>query len=337
MIILLWLLLAVVPWLIGAGVLAVLYRKPASPVRMTDAWIIGGLCCIGVAEVLHLLGTFGQLPLSRLVPLWHGMMTVLCIAALILVAVTYRKQRERFQILPEKGGSFVLPGIFLLMVLIQTVYVYCMPAVATAGDITVETLHSFQAADGIYLVNPLTGQAYTQGLSLRYRILGLPTLYTILAASFQVEGTLFVRNLIPVVVLAGTYMVYYRLARLLFGNDLRKKYLFLILVSLIFWCGEGAVWLDGYGALHSAWLGTSIRNLILLPYALSLGLERDLRHTWPGMLLCILTEASICWTFNGMGLCLALLVILLVLDKICGSGWYGRLSSRILGREEAQS
>lgn len=337
MIILLWLLLAVVPWLIGAGVLAVLYRKPASPVRMTDAWIIGGLCCIGVAEVLHLLGTFEHLPLSRLVLLWHGVLAVLCIAALILVAVTYRKQRERFQILPEKGGSFVLPGIFLLMVLIQTVYVYCMPAVATAGDITVETLHSFQAADGIYLVNPLTGQAYTQGLSMRYRILGLPTLYTILAASFHVEGTLFVRNLIPVVVLAGTYMVYYRLARLLFGNDLRKKYLFLILVSLIFWCGEGAVWLDGYGALHSAWLGTSIRNLILLPYALSLGLEKDLRHTWPGMLLCVLAEASICWTFNGMGMCLALLVILLALDKICGSSWYRRLSSRILGREEAQS
>ncbi|MBO5282154.1 MAG: hypothetical protein J6B43_03365 [Lachnospiraceae bacterium] len=334
MIILLWLLLAAVPWLIGAGVLAVLYRKPASPVRMTDAWITGGLCCIGVAEVLHLLGTFGQLPLSRLVLLWHGVMAVLCIAALLLVALTCRKQKERFQILPERGGSFVLPGIFLLMVLIQTVYVYCMPAVATAGDITAETLHSFQAADGIYLVNPLTGQAYTQGLSLRYRILGLPTLYTILATAFQVEGTLFVQNLIPVVVLAGTYMVYYRLARLLFGNDLRKKYLFLILVALIFWCGEGAVWLDGYGALHSAWLGTSIRNLILLPYALSLGLEKDLRHTWPGMLLCVLAEASICWTFNGLGLCLALLVILAVLDQIGSSGWFRRLTSRIPGRKE---
>lgn len=334
MIILLWLLLAVVPWLIGAGVLAVVYRKPAQPIRMTDAWITGGLCCIGVAEALHLLGTFGRLPLSRLVLLWHGVMAVLCISALLLLAVTYRKQRERFQILPQEGGSFALPGIFLLMVLIQTVYVYCMPAVATAGDITVETLQSFQTQDGIYLVNPLTGQPYTQGLSMRCRILGLPTLYTILATSFHVEGTLFVRNLVPVVVLAGTYMAYYRLARLLFGNDLRKKYLFLILVSLIFWCGEGAVWLDGYGALHSAWLGTSIRNLILLPYALSLGLEKDLRHTWPGMLLCILAEDSICWTFNGMGLCLLLLAVLLALDKSCGSGWYRRLSSRILGRKE---
>ncbi len=333
MIILLWLLLAVVPWLIGAGVLTVLNRKPASPVRMTDAWITGGLCCIGVAEVLHLLGTFGQLQLSRLVLLWQGLMAALCITALILVAVTYHKQRERFRILPEQGGSFALPGIFLLMVLFQTVYVYCMPAVATAGDITVETLHSFQATDAVYQVNPLTGQAYTQGLSLRYRILGLPTLYKILATAFQLEGTLFVQNLVQVVVLSGSYIVYYRLARLLFGNDLRKKYLFLLLVALIFWCGEGAAWLDGYGALHSAWLGTSIRNLILLPYALSLGLEKDWRHTWPGMVLCILAEASICWTFNGLGLCLALLVILAVLDQLCSSGWFRWLSSWIQGRK----
>ncbi len=334
MIILLWLLLAVVPWLIGAGVLAVIYRKPSLPVRMTDAWIIGSLCCVGAAQALHLAGAFGHLQLSRLAALWHGVIAVLCILALVSVAVICRKQKERFRILPENGGSFLLPGIFLLMVLIQTVYVYCMPAVATAGDITVETLRSFQAQNGIYQVDPLTGQAYTQGLSLRYRILCLPTLYTILASSFQVDGTLFVQNLIPVVVLAGTYMVYYRLARMLFGADLRKKYLFLILVSLIFWCGEGAVWLDGYGALHSAWLGTSIRNLILLPYALSLGLEKDLRHTWPGMLLCVLAEACICWTFYGMGLCLALLVILLVLDKISAGRGFRRLSSRILGRGE---
>ncbi len=336
MIILLWMLLAVVPWLVGTGMQTVIYRKTSAPVRMTDAWVTGALFCIGLAEVLHLLGTFGHLPLGRLVLLWHGTVAAVCVSALVPVAVTYRKQRERFRILPQKGGSFVLPGIFLLMVLLQTVYVYCMPAIAAPGDIMVETLRSFQATDGIYLVNPLTGQPYTQGLSLRYRILGLPTLYTVLSTSFHVDGALLIRNLIPVVVLAGTYMTYYRISRLLFGNDAQKKYLFLILVSLIFWCGDGAVWLDGYAALHGAWTGTSIRNLILLPYALSLGLEKDLRHTWPGMVLCVLAEACICWTFNGLGLCLALLVILLMLDKISSRKGNQKLASRILGRKEDQ-
>lgn len=331
MIILLWLSLALVPWLLGAGILIVIYGKSTAPVRMTDAWVMGGMCCIGVAEVLHLLGTFGHLSLGRLLLLWHGMIAVLAVAALALTAGTYHKHRERFRILPEKGRSFVLPGIFLLMALIQAIYVYCMPALNVSGDIMVETLCSFQAADGIYQVNPLTGQAYTQGLAMRHRILGLPTLYTFLATSFRVEGALFVRNLIPVAVLAGTYMVYYRIARLLFGDDLRKKYLFLTVVSLIFWCGEGAPWLDGYAALHSAWTGTSIRNLILLPYALSLGLEKDLRHTWPGMALCVLTEACVCRTFYGLGMCVLLLAVLLVLDMLSACTWCQRLSLRISG------
>ncbi|MDE7223866.1 MAG: hypothetical protein K2O34_08820 [Acetatifactor sp.] len=320
MIILLWLSLALVPWLLGAGIMIIIYGKSTEPIRMTDAWIAGGMCCIGVAEALHLLGTFGQIPLSRLLILWHSLMAVLGVAALVLTVGAYRKHRERFQILPEKGRSFVLPAVFLLMVLIQAIYVYCMPALPVSGDIMVETLCSFQAADGIYQVNPLTGQAYTQGLALRHRILGLPTLYTLLAASFHVEGALFVWNLIPVAVLAGTYMAYYRIARILFVDDLRKKYLFLIIVSLIFWCGEGAPWLDGYAALHSAWTGTSIRNLVLLPYALSLGLQinlrKDLRHTWPGMVMCILAEACVCRTFYGPGMCALLLAVMLLLDKI---------------------
>ncbi|MFG6357381.1 MAG: hypothetical protein K1W26_11265 [Acetatifactor sp.] len=337
MIILLWLSLALVPWLLGAGILAALRgRKGAAGViHMTDAWIMGSMCCVGLAQALHLLGTFGHMPLSRLTPLWHVGIAALCILASVPVAITWRRHRERFRLLPQNGGSFVLPGIFLLLALLQVVYVYCMPAIIAPGDIMTETVRSFQAADGIYLVNPLTGQAYTQGMSMRYRVLGLPTLYTFLSVSFSVDSGLLVQNLIPVAVIAGAYMVYYRLARQLFEDDLKKKYLMLILVSLIFWCGEGAVWLDGYAALHGAWLGTSIRNLILLPYALSLGLQKDPRRTWPGMLLCVLTEACVCWTFNGLGLCLLLLAVMTVLGRIGSSRLHRRLAARISGREEA--
>lgn len=335
MIILLWLALALVPWLLGAGMLIVIYGKSSAPIHMTDAWITGGICCIGVAEALHLLGTFGHLSLGRLLLLWHGAIAVLGVAALALAAGTYHKHKERFRILPERGGSFLLPGVFLLSVLIQAVYVYCMPALPVSGDIMVETLCSFQASNGIYQVNPLTGQAYTHGLALSHRILGLPTLYTFLATAFHVEGALFVQNLFPVVVLAGTYLVYYRIARLLYGDDLRKKYLFLIVVSVIFWCAEGVPWLDGYAALHSAWTGTSIRNLVLLPYALSLGLQmnlkKDLRHTWPGMVMCVLAEACVCRTFYGLGMCILLLAILLAVDGISASKWCRRLTSRIMG------
>ena len=334
MIILLWLLLALIPWLLGAAVRTGICRDTSDVVHMTDAWITGALCCIGLAEVLHLLGTFGHLSLSRLTVLWYCCLAVLSLLSLALVAWTWRRHRERFRILPQAGGNFVLPGLFLLLVLIQAVYVYCASAITAPGDIMVETLRSFQATDGIYQVNPLTGQTYEQGMSARYRILCLPTLYALIGASFPVDGRVLVQNLIPVVVLAGAYMAYYRLARLLFDDNLRKKYLLLILVAMVFWCGESFPWLDGYAALHGAWLGTSIRNLILLPYALSLGIERDLRRAWPCMFLCVLAEACICWTFNGLGMCLLLLAMMAALNKVGAWGFCRRLFSRILGSEE---
>ena len=118
MIILLWLSLALVPWLLGAGILIVIYGKSAAVVRMTDAWIMGGMCCIGVAEVLHLLGTFAHLSLGRLLFLWHGIIVVLGMAALALVIRTYHMHKERFRILPERGLSYALPGILMLICLL---------------------------------------------------------------------------------------------------------------------------------------------------------------------------------------------------------------------------
>ena len=52
MIIFLWLMLALVPWLIGAAVQAVLHWKTSEVIHMTDSWITGSLCCIGLGEAL---------------------------------------------------------------------------------------------------------------------------------------------------------------------------------------------------------------------------------------------------------------------------------------------
>ena len=243
MIIFLWLMLALVPWLIGAAVQAVLHWKTSEVIHMTDSWITGSLCCIGLGEALHLLGGFGHLSLGRLHILWCDSLTVLCLLALALVTGVWLKHRERFRILPQKGGSFVLPGFFLLMVLTQVVYVYCMPAITAPGDITVETLRSFQATDGIYLVNPLTGQAYVQGMSMRYKILGLPTLYTLIGSGFPVDGGVLVQNLMSVVVLAGPIWHITASPGYYLGMICEKN------ICCFFWWP----WFSGVGRAQSGW------------------------------------------------------------------------------------
>ena len=57
---------------------------------------------------------------------------------------------------------------------------------------------------------------------------------------------------------------------------------------------------DGFGVLHSGFRGTVIRNVVLMPYLLSL----CLRRRWLAVLLCIAAEVCIVWTLYGAGICL---------------------------------
>jgi hypothetical protein len=67
--------------------------------------------------------------------------------------------------------------------------------------------------------------------------------------------------------------------------------------------GEGPVFTEGYGILHGGYLGTTIRNSILIPVVLHSALERK----WILAALCVLAEACIVWTFWGFGLCVIIL------------------------------
>ena len=120
-------------------------------------------------------------------------------------------------------------------------------------------------------------------------------------------------HIVPIVVLAAAYLAYYRLSETLFGRAaLGKRFLFLLIVAVILWVSDGAVYLDGYGALHSGYMGTSIRNLVLIPYVLCAALEKR----WWKVVLGILAEACIAWTFWGCGVCVVMAVGILILQGI---------------------
>lgn len=206
-----------------------------------------------------------------------------------------------------------LPLVFLAFLLLQLLYVFCRNPLVVPGDITLETVQSFLTEDGIYRVLPLTGMPSESGVPFRYGILCLPTVYALIAQGFGLEAEIVVCHMVPVVILGASYLAYERLGESLFGEGQRKKkYWFLIMVSLIFFFSDSAVSLDGYSALHAGYLGSSIRNLILVPFTLSAMLER---RYWIAV-LCILAELCIVWTFWGLGVCVAVTLGMLILDLL---------------------
>lgn len=313
MIILAWAFLLLLPLLLGLGIMTIVYRKKTRCfIGLSDCYITGLIACIGIAFVVHVLGYFSDTSLRRLgLFLLLLLLSVTIIGALIGLAGVLKRKQNYFVRRNRESMSGFLPLAFLGILLVQLLYVFCKNPLVIPGDITLETVQSFLTEDGIYRVLPLTGMPNESGVPLRYAVLCLPTFYAVLALGFGLDPELVVCHMVPVVMLGATYLAYERFGESLFGTEQRKKkYWFLIMVSLLLFFSEGSVFLDGYGALHAGYLGTSIRNLILVPYTISVMLEKQY---WKAV-LCILAELCICWTFWGCGVCLALSLGILILS-----------------------
>ncbi|MBQ8822383.1 MAG: hypothetical protein IJZ82_07045 [Lachnospiraceae bacterium] len=272
-------------------------------ISFADLYVTGVIACIGAAEVAHLAGLFLGLGMGTVSLIWGGFFALLL---LFCILVWWKLGRRDRKLVPCHKG---LPIGFLLLIFVQMLYIFCMQQLVTPGDITLETVTTFLQEDGIHRVNPLTGGAYINPLSMRYKILCLPTLYGAVCKLTGLLPEIAVCHIVPLIVLGGCYFSYYKLSGILFGKHLGKRYTFLILVALVLWMLDGATYLEGYGLLQGGYMGTTIRGLILIPYTLQGGLSKQ----WWKCALCVLAELCVCMTLWGLGFCLLITTGLVIL------------------------
>lgn len=310
---LLWICLILFPLLLGSGILALFYGKnTAYDMTVSEGCVLGLMVCIGISETVHAAGYFLNWSLQKCVDIWGILLIAVAIFSAILFFWRIKGQfKERIALCKGyRSEKTPAPFVFLGFVLLQMVLIYCTRPLFTEGDITLETVQSFLAEDGIYRVLPLTGKVSEAGMPMRYGILCLPTVYAMLSAIFGVSPELLICHMIPVVITGIAYMSYYFLSGVLFGKEeLRKRYLFLLTVSIIFFFTDTGVFSNGYHVFHSAFLGTSVRNLIILPYLFGVTLEKQ----WWKAVICVLAEACIAWTLWGMGICVTVFVGMFIL------------------------
>lgn len=264
----------------------------------------------GIAEALHLAGLFQHVPLSSLA----GMALPAWLTLLVFFAgkdMLDKKKKKKQGAETETGG---LAGfrkfpyrtlLFYLIVLLQAVWFLMLQTPEISGDITGETVQTFLTEDAIYTVNPMTGSAFTEGMPARFQVLGLPTFYALLCRLTGCPAVYMVYRILPVVTLILTYVVYGLWARFLFPKDDKKQMTFLLVVAFLFQFGCYGTVTDGARLLTAGWQGETIRALVLLPYAL-LCLRKK---RWRGVILCILAEACMVWTFYGAGFVLLMTIL----------------------------
>lgn len=307
MALILWLLTALVPCLIGMGALRILYgSQAAQDTAIADCALTGGMIVIGLAEAAHLGAVILGWSFSRSVLFFEIAIVVVFLAAVLVVLWNWKRsgafsgRKKEICMLQCRRKGARLPWLaFGLLLIGQLIYVITRQGVYVDGDMTLETVGSFLESDQVYQINPMTGRTYTLGMPLRLKILCLPTLYGALCSLFGVEAEMLVYGMIPSFVLVAGYIAYGTVAKNLFPEDIGKRGLFMMLAALLLTAGDYMYGMDGFGVLHSGFRGVAIRGVVLLPYVFGL----MLRKKYKLVLLCILAEACMVWTLYGMGAC----------------------------------
>lgn len=311
---------------LGKGALILLYgSEKAQALTLADALIVGELIMIGLAVAAHITAVFTGQSFSRCVILFSvllGTALVLSAGLLLFRGISEKKKggkepsckerREKADHREKKDRiELFLWGVFFVFAAVQLIFLLRSAGIYTQGDMTVETVGSFLQTDAIYQVNPMTGQPYTLGIPSRLKILCLPTLYGIFCRLSGLSPEKVVTAAVPALVFISSYAAFYCAGKSLFPKSGRKRGCFLIIIAILMWAGGYLYGMDGFNLLYCGYRGVTVRNLILAPYLLSL----FLRKKWRPVVLCILAEACIVWTFYGLGVCLLMTAGLFLAGK----------------------
>ncbi len=237
--------------------------------RTSDILIGGSLIIIGLTEIAHLAGCLLGWSFLTVTDLLLAEVGIVLLAA-ILLSVISRQTRKRATagkndpVADQNSGTLT-------------------------GDMTVETVNTFLRENAVYTVNPLTGTAYSMGMSLRLKILCLPTLYGAISRFTGMAPVDVVYRLIPCITLLLSYVAYGSLGKALFPENSVKRRTFLLIVGILFSTGAYMPGVDGFDVFYGGFRGVTIRAAVLLPYLLSCLMDRkytgvSLDPVWRGSL-----------------------------------------------------
>jgi hypothetical protein len=314
--------MVVIPYICGKGFIDILRRTPkGAGYTKTDYLLTGALISVGLTEAAHLFGVFGHANVHTAMKLMGVCFAAAALAGLAASALIGNKAKNHNAAAPllyENGSREIAKGDIYAAFLAVVIFIICFVItqvdnnIYLDGDMTVETVNSFISTDSFYTVNPLTGTAYTVGVPSRLKILCLPSLYTFFSKTFHISPAYVVWRIVPAFVLICCAAAYYNLSEVLFKNDSGKRNMFMVLVGLVILLGNYMYGMDGFMALESGFRGTAFRNLVLVPYTISL----TFRKKWLQVLMCVIAEACVAWTLYGAGVCLFIAVGLTVAERV---------------------
>ena len=261
---------------------------------------------------------------SRMTELFLGYMAVLAVLAAV-VEIRRRRKERNVHVLPKGrkiGKDALLWAVFAALLLFQLVQAVRLAYADTDDAYYVAVAAVAEKSDTMYQVNPYTGGGTE--LDSRHGIAPFPIWIAFLARMSGMQTAAVAHTVLPVVLIAMTYGIYYLLALKMFPEKSGERALFLVFTEILVLFGNYSIYTVENFMLARSRQGKAALGNIVIPFLLLLLLmllqKFQERERIPGFLYLLTGAATmtgcLCSTLGALLLCMATGVVGL-LGAVC--------------------
>lgn len=277
--------------------------KYAQRIKNMIIWLLTGLwVLLGCAEAAHLITIMTNRSLQTYTVLC-GVLSLAGLFAYIGIFIWWYRRHKKSHTYSYK--DFFSPAIWLFVALTGvTIYRLFGGYVPDLQDAVYEIVIGNLDSGSIMTEHPFLGGTTEAVVPMRFRILGLSSLYSALITFSQQSQYMIMCKMVPLGVWFFSILIYWMFAEEIFGEDAHKKWLFVSLAAFVYLATSGKEGLPGYRLFFAGFSGETIRALLLMPYTLYV----CWRKKWMLAVIAMLAEACLVWTTYGVGYCVLITV-----------------------------
>ena len=249
----------IIPEVLGLGILQFSKKQKTNCIL---AIIVGYIYSFTIYELISIPMIFANQKFSFLTNIWIILMLISFFISFILMLKNI-KNIVKENTLKYKDANKKLLFLFIILVLIQAfIGFYYMHEDYDDSNFVAKATIAYDT-DTLYKYDD-KGVVYEK-LPSRQVLSPFPIYTASIAKIFDLHPAIIAHTVFPPVFIILAYLLYYLIADALFKNDEKLKYIFLILLNIIYVFGAYSVWSNFVFLLYRPWQGKALIANIFLP------------------------------------------------------------------------
>lgn len=301
----------IVPSMIGIAGSSILCRK--RKVTTAEAYIWGNIILWTIFQILCVSMGCLKISFTILTIVFSGVVLLLWLISLQLNLKYDRIKKKAWKSIEKIKQIPMGVWVVITLVLIQVVSAVCgMSYSGATGDDAAYIAISLDAVerDKIGTINYYTG--LPTGVPLKILLTSWNYYISFLSKISGIHVAVIAHTFLPLILVPMAYIVYYLLAKELFGDDKKKVAVFLIALNLLIIFGAYSWYTMTFRLDVCVWQGKAVMAIIMLPFLFYYILKTTVYRKQEFVCLLLIMIATCAMSLMGVGLSILMIIGVIV-------------------------